>query len=82
MALVVPKITKDLEAAILNELKSVFGKEGDADPSSHQKIASAVAIGVAKVLIMALQSDAEVVPGQVTAGSPASQVTTTVGKIF
>lgn len=82
MALVVPKITKDLEAAILNELKSVFGKEADADPSSHQKIASAVAIGVAKVLIMALQSDATVLPGIPTAGSPAAQTSVAPGKIF
>lgn len=82
MALIVPKITKDLEAAILNELGSVFGEEAGADPSSHQKLASAVAKAVAKVLIMALQQDAEVSAGIPTAGSPSSQVTTATGKIF
>jgi hypothetical protein len=82
MALIVPKITKELEAAILGELSTAFGKEAAADPSAHQKIASAVAKAVAKVLIAALQGEAEVLPGIATAGSPASQVTVAPGKIF
>ncbi len=62
MPLIVPKITKDLEAAILNELKSAFEKGGEADSSAHQKIASAVAKAVAQVLIAALTTDAQVQP--------------------
>jgi hypothetical protein len=82
MALVVPKIKKDLEAAIMAALTKEFAKEGGADPSSHKKLASAIAEGVAMVLIKALQTEAEVLPGIGTAGSPAAQTSVTPGKIF
>lgn len=82
MALIIPKITKELEAAILAALVTEFKAEAGADPSSHQKMAKAIAKGVADVLIKAIQSEAEVLPGIQTAGSPASQVSISPGKIF
>jgi len=81
MALVVAKIQKDLEAAIMAALKTQLGKEGGADPSSHQKMAAAIAEGVSKVIVTALLTDAEVLPGIGTAGSPAAQTSVTPGKI-
>lgn len=82
MPLLIPKITKDLEAAIMAALKTEFAAEGVADTSSHQKIAAAVAKGVAQVIVLALQSDATVLAGIPTAGSPAAQVSVAPGKIF
>lgn len=82
MALVVPKITKELEAAILSALLAEYATEAAADPKSHKKLAAAVAKGVAQVLIKALQTEAEVMPGIPTAGSPAAQTSVAPGKIF
>lgn len=82
MALVAAKIKKELEAAILSALAKEFAKESGADTSSHKKIAAAVADGVSKVIIQALQTEAEVLPGIATAGSPAAQTSVTPGKIF
>jgi hypothetical protein len=82
MALVIPAIQKEMEAAIAAALTSQFAKEGTADPASHQKIAAAVAQGVTQVLIKALQTQAQVLPGIATAGSPAAQVTVAPGMIF
>jgi hypothetical protein len=82
MALIIPKITKELEAAILAALLNEYGKEAGADPTSHQRMAKAIAKGVADVLIKALQSEAEILPGIGTAGSPAAQTSVTPGKIF
>jgi hypothetical protein len=81
MALVVAKIKKDLEAAILAALKTQFAKEGGADSKSHQKMAAAIADGVSKVMVNALQKDAQVLPGIPTSGSAAAQATTKPGKI-
>lgn len=82
MALVAPKIQKEMEAAIYAALQVNFAKEAAADPSSYQKQAAAIAKGVATVLIKALQTEAQVLPGIATAGSPVAQVTTAPGKIF
>lgn len=82
MALAIPKIQKEMEAAITSALKTQFAKEGEADASSHQKMAAAVAQGVTQVLIKALQTEAEVLPGIPTAGSPAAQTSVGPGKIF
>lgn len=82
MALVIAKIQKKLEAAILAAIAKQFAKEGGADKASHKKIAAAVAEGVAKVIITALQKDATIVPGIDTAGSAAAQKTVKPGKIL
>lgn len=82
MPLVAAKIQKDLEAALTAALKTQFSKEGTADATSHKKMAAAIAEGVAKVIVDALQKDATVVSGIPTAGSAAAQATTKPGKIF
>lgn len=82
MALIAPKIQKELEAALLSALTQQFAKEAAADPSSHKKQATAIAQAVATVLIKAIQTEAEVLPGISTAGSPAAQVSVSPGKIF
>ena len=82
MPLVIPKIQKQMEAAIVAALKTQFAKESGADATAHKKIAAAVAQGVTQVLIKALQTDATVLPSIKTAGSPTSQLTVTPGKIF
>jgi hypothetical protein len=82
MALVIPTIQKQMEKAIMAALISQFSKEGVADKSSHKKMAAAVAQGVCQVLIKALQTKAEVLPGISTAGSQSAQKSVTPGKIF
>lgn len=82
MALAASVIQKEMEAAITAALKSAFSKENAADPSTHNKMAAAIAKGVTQTIIKHLTTSAEVLPGIATAGSPASQVTTTPGKIF
>lgn len=82
MALVIPKLKQDLEAAIMAALQSQYAKEGGADPSSYKKLAEAIATGVSQVIVTALQTDAQVLPGIGTAGSPAAQTSVTPGKIF
>ena len=82
MALVVATIQKQMEAAIMGALMAQHAESGAADSSSHQKTAAAIAEGVTTVLIMALQTQAQVLPGIATAGSPAAQVSTTPGMIF
>ena len=78
MALVIPAIQKEMEAAIAAALTTQFSKEGPADPSSHQKTAAAIAQGVTQVLIKALTTQAQVLPGIPTGGGP----TTAPGVIF
>ena len=82
MALVIPAIQKEMEAAIAAALTTQFATEAGADPSSHQKTAAAIAQGVTQVLIKALQTQAQVLPGIATAGSPAAQVSVSPGMIF
>lgn len=82
MALVGPKLKSDIEKAIINALKREFSKEGDADISSHKRLASAVAEGVALTIVKALQTEAQVLPGIGTAGSQSAQTSITPGKIF
>ncbi len=82
MALVAAKIKKEMEAAIAAALTKEFAKEAGADPTSHKRTAAAVAEGVCTILIKALQTEAEVLPGIATAGSPAAQTSVSPGKIF
>lgn len=82
MPLVVPAIQKEMEAAILSALTAAYAAEAGADPSSHQKMAGAIAQGVTTVLIKALQTQAQVLPGIATAGSPAAQTSVSPGQIF
>jgi len=82
MALVAAAIQKQMEAAIMGALMTQHASSGGADPASHQKTAAAIAEGVTTVLITALQTQAQVLPGIATAGSPAAQVSTTPGIIF
>jgi len=82
MALVAAAIQKEMEAAIAGALALQHASSGAADPASHKKTAAAIAEGVTLVLIKALQTQAQVLPGIATAGSPAAQVSTTPGMIF
>lgn len=82
MPLIAAKIKKEMEAAIMAALTSEFAAEGGADPSSHKKIAAGVAAGVAEVLVKALTTEAQVLPGIPTAGSPAAQTSVGPGKIM
>ena len=82
MALVIPTIQKEMEAAISAALTTQFAKESSADPAAHQKMAAAIAQGVTQVLIKAIQTQAEVLPGIATAGSPAAHTSVSPGKIF
>jgi hypothetical protein len=82
MALVGPKLKQDMEKAIMAALTKEYASEAGADPSSHKKMASAIAEGVALILVKALQTEAEVLPGIATAGSPAAQTSVSPGKIF
>lgn len=81
MALVAPKLKKDLETALVSALTREFAKEGGADPASHKKLAAAIS-DIALVIVKALQTEAEVLPGIATAGSPAAQTSVSPGKIF
>jgi len=78
MALVIATIQKEMEAAIAAALASEFSKEGAADPSSYKKTAAAIAKGVTQVLVKAIQTQAEVLPGIPAGGGP----TVGPGKIF
>lgn len=82
MPLLVPKIQKDMEAAIMAALDTQMPEGVKADPTSHQKLAAAIAQGVTMVMVTALLTDAQVLPGAPTAGSPAAQVVTGPSKIF
>jgi len=82
MALVAAAIQKQMEAAIMSALTLQHASSGTADPASHQKTAAAIAEGVTTVLITALQTQAQVLPGIATAGSPAAQASVTPGVIF
>ncbi len=83
MPLVEPVIKQKLAAEIMNELKKAFGAEADAGSSaaSHKKMADAIAAAVAKVIVMELTTNAQVLPGIATAGSPAAQTSVSPGKI-
>ncbi len=82
MALIVPKIQKDMEKAIVSAMTNAFSDSKDADPDAYKKFASALAEGITKTIVSALQQDAEVIPGIATAGSPSAQSSVTPGKIF
>lgn len=82
MAMVIPAIQKELEAELISALTQEFAGEASADPTSHKRIASAVSKAVAKVLINAIQSQAEVLPGISSAGSPGAVTSVSPGKIF
>jgi fibrillarin-like rRNA methylase len=82
VALIIPAIQKEMEAAIMAALQTKFAKETVADPSSYEKMAAAIAQGVTQVLIKHIQTSAQVLPGIATAGSPASHVSVSPGMIF
>ena len=82
MPLVAATIQKSMEAAIQAALDTQLPGGVKADPTAHQKMAAAIAQGVTQVIVAALLTDATVVAGIPTAGSPASQLTVGPGKIF
>ncbi len=82
MPLIAATIQQSMSAAIEAALDTQLPEGIKADPTSHQKMAAAIAEGVTQVLITALLTEAEVLPGIVTVGSPVTQTTTTPGKIF
>lgn len=82
MALVAATIQKQMEAAIMTALTTQHAESASADPTSYQKTAAAIAEGVTTVLITALQTQAQVLPGISTAGSQSSQTSVTPGVIF
>lgn len=83
MPLVEPVIKQKLSAAIQQELSAAFGAGADAasGASSHKKMADAIAAAVAKVIVAELTTNAQVLPGIPTAGSPAAQTSVGPGKI-
>ena len=81
MPIVGPKFKKDIEDAIVKGLTNAFAKEAGADPSSHAKLAKGIS-EIADVIVSMLTTDAQVTPGTIiTAGSPATQTSTSPGKI-
>ena len=85
MPLVAPAIEAKLLLEINTALASAFGASADAASAaqSHQQLAQAIAKAVAKVIVEELTTNAQVAPGSiVTAGSPASQVSVSAGKII
>ena len=81
MALVAPKIKKDLESALLAAFAREFPKEASADPSSYKKMAAAIS-DAALIIVKALQTEAEIIPGIPTAGGSSAQATVAPGKIL
>ncbi len=83
MPLVAPIIEKKLLAEITTALTSSFGAGADAASAadSHKKLAEAIAKAVAKVIVEELTTNAQVLPGIPTAGSPAAQTSVGPGKI-
>lgn len=80
MPLVAPLIKKKVEQALISGFQKEFPKEAAADPSSYARMAAAIS-ELVPVLIEAIVTQAEVLPGIPTAGSPAAQVSVSVGKI-
>lgn len=83
MPLIAPAIELKLSAEIQSELTKAFGAGADAatGAQSHKKMADAIAAAVAKVIVQELQTNAMVLPGIATAGSPAAQTSVSPGKI-
>ena len=81
MALLAPALKQKLEQAILAGLQKEFAKEAGSDPTSHKRMAAAIS-NIAEVLVAAITTEAEVLPGIGTAGGPAAQSTITPGKIL
>jgi hypothetical protein len=83
MPLVAPIIEKKLSTEIQAELKKAFGAGADAESgaASHKKMADAIAAAVAKVIVAEITTNASVLPGIPTAGSPAAQTSVGPGKI-
>ncbi len=81
MALIASALKKKLEQAILAGLQKEFAKEAGSDPTSHKRMAAAIS-NIAEVLVAAITSEAEVLPGTPTAGGPAAQATVGPGKIL
>lgn len=73
------KLTKEIDDALSKAFKSETS--AGADPTTHKKMAEAIAEAVSKVIVEELTMNAMVLPGIPTAGSPASQVTVGPGKI-
>ena len=71
-----------LGAQIFSMVQSELAATGHPpDPASLPNL-QAFCNGIAKAIIPHIVSFAQVAPGQLTAGSPASQVTTTPGTIM
>ena len=83
MPLIPAAIQVKLSAEIQSELTKAFGAGADAasGPDSHKKMADAIAAAVAKVIVAELQTNAQVLPGIPTAGSPSAQTSVGPGKI-
>jgi hypothetical protein len=82
MPLIAPAIQKQMEAQLLSAFMLQFPTEAAADPTSYARQAAAIAMGVTLTLIPAIQTQANVLPGIATAGSPAAQVSVSPGFIF
>lgn len=81
MALVAPALKQKLEQAILAGLQREFAKEAAVDPTTYKRMAAAIS-DMATVLVTAITTEAEVLPGAPTAGSPAAHVVTGPSKIL
>lgn len=81
MALVAPALKQKLEQAILAGLQREFAKEAAVDPTTYKRMAAAIS-DIATVLVTAITTEAEVLPGIGTAGSPPAHTSVTPGKIL
>jgi len=70
MPLVLPKIQKEMEAALLAAFLREYAAEAAADPTSYVRQAKAIAEGVSQVLVSAMLGDAVIAhplgPGKIT----------------
>jgi primase-polymerase (primpol)-like protein len=83
MPLVIPKIKKQVEAAVMAAYQREFGDFATTSKSARSswKKNAKIAADIAEVIIKAITTDAEVAPGIPTAGGPAAQATSAPGKI-
>ena len=88
MPLVLPVVQAQLVNAIKEQLKASYAADNATASAytpeaeaAHIKLATAIGMAVGQVIVQQLQTQAIVLPGIATAGSPASHVSVTPGRI-
>ena len=83
MALDPLAIKKKAEEALISALAKEMKDEIKVNPqaaASHKRLAAAIS-EIAKVIIEEILTNGQVAPGIITAGSPTTQTSTSVGKL-